>query len=98
MTIVLFLAVQTGGGIWWMSRIDTTLSTIQEDVSNQAAEDLRQWARINQNERAVADVVALEAAISARLTAIDSNVERLNGDVRINNSLLRELLRDQRGD
>ncbi|MDJ0827909.1 MAG: hypothetical protein QNJ16_20680 [Rhodobacter sp.] len=92
-TVALFLVVQTGGAVWWASQMSAKLTSIGEDVSAQAEEDLRQWTRINGNEDSIAQVIALEAAIEAQLTAFENSIDDLRIDLRSNNNLLRELLR-----
>jgi len=92
--IALFLVVQSATGIWWASYINAELRTIVQDVENQAAEDLRQWDRINSTEDIVQQAIALEQATATAITAVQNDITVLRDDIRINSSLLRELIRE----
>lgn len=90
-----------------LSAIQIELSTLAKDfevalpemaartsnlATETAAEQLRQWARINALEEVVASGVATELATQARVEALTAAVGDLRADVRTNNSLLRDVL------
>lgn len=94
--IIMFLIVQTGGGIWWASSVHSAVNTLSETVekmqSNIDDENLRQWARINSLEVATQTAMTEIAATNVALNSIKENIQELRYDMRQNNDLIREML------
>lgn len=92
--IGIFLVAQTVVAIWWASDVSTKIDTLIQEVDDQAAEDLRQWARINGAE---AQNVATNTNVAALRASVDSmrqEISILREDVRTNATILRQLLRE----
>ena len=101
--IAIAITLQTGVAVFWGGSISADVTSIKADVAEQIAaqsdlennfaeENLRQWARINDNGNAVQEVIAQTRALQVGQNGIASNVGQLRADVRETNSLIRDLL------
>lgn len=97
--ILLAIAVQTGTAVWWASAMQQSVDSIQHDftefVDEHDAENLRQWARINDNESEIAAIASAVNGLTIRLAAMSETLDGLRIDLRKNNDLLREFLTQQ---
>ena len=96
--LIFAIFIQTAGAIWWASTINAKVDELDRSISQSnviqvddsrdlASENLRQWARINVLEDAVQRITANNNTLEAILT-------RLEEQVKENNSLLKEYLRE----
>ena len=87
----------------WGGRVTTQLESviegqaeakteIEEYKQDIAQENLRQWARMNQNEKLIQQVISTERATSAIVSRMEEDLRGLRRDLTITNDLLREFL------
>jgi hypothetical protein len=71
-TIIIFALVHTGGFIWWMSRIDTTLKIMSETVKNMAELMSKHDALYYRKEDATKDFAMRDQQINAIWKKVDN--------------------------
>lgn len=105
-TIAIFIIAQTIAGVVLVSRLSERVDNVASEVAELKAEietsrteldneNLRQWTRINQAERAQQETAAESRALRATLESVQENTNNIRADIRELNTLLRELYRTQ---
>ena len=110
--VILFLTVQTGGGIWWAATLTANLQALSDDVQEsqlelraaianeedeRIADRRRIFDRIVDVEAVVNGVTAENQATRAIISALQDDLALLREDLRENNGLIRRLLGEGRG-
>jgi septal ring factor EnvC (AmiA/AmiB activator) len=95
--IFLFLLLQTGGLIWMLSEFRSDITDLQDANMQQVAEQLRQWARINENEDDIALLTSGIREINAELRSLRRDVTTTNQNIQELNSLIRQALLNEQG-
>lgn len=94
--IVLFLIVQTAGGVWWASAIHSTVGqtvkNAHEYYESNNEENLRQWSRINAVEDQANEILSNERALTTLMSRMESDLRTLRNEMKTTNELLREIL------
>lgn len=90
----LTLLVQSGTLVWWASGINSAQNSLIEFRAEQQQEQLRQWARINQNESNIQSIQATTDTNQAILSRVEGDLKILRGELGNTNDLLRDILID----
>ena len=62
---------------WWASEVSSDLEVIKEALNDNEQENLRQWARINSNEEALAEALGYLRTNNAILERLEKRFDRL---------------------
>lgn len=110
--LILFLAGQTLGAVWWAATISAQFDALSDSVAqretsinqrinlidqNRISDRQRIFDRLVQVEKIATELAASERATSEIVEAIKEDIAALREDLRDNNNLLRDLLQ-QRSD
>jgi len=97
--IILFIIGQTSVAIWWASELNTTVENVQIKVEtlikDNDNENLRQWARINENEDNLGKIERELAINNSQLQSLNDNLNRVETTLSENNRLIRQLIQQQ---
>lgn len=100
-TLIFVIFVQSATAIWWASSITSKVDSIiikqAQTDRDLAAENLRQWSRINDGEREIDLVQRDNAVIQGVLDRMGNDIKGIEGEVKELNSLLREYFRNRGG-
>lgn len=98
--IVLFVVSQSLIAVWWAAGVQTTMTTVQKELSTTIElnheENAKQWERINANTSDVADVMTELARGNAILELTRDDIQEIKTDIRATNDLIRDLLTQTR--
>ena len=76
--LIAIIVIQTTGIVWWASTINYQVRVFETYISNNNAENLRQWDRINSNESNVSDVRAIMLRNNAILDRVEKRVDSIH--------------------
>lgn len=98
-SLIFAILVQTVGVVWWASTLDSKVSQLDRTLANLVIdteeEDLRQWARINDNEELVALAINNERVSTAIISRVEEDIKTMQQDLKEMNSLLQEFFREK---
>lgn len=107
MPVIMFLVIQTLGGVWWAATLTRDMSSVKEQISLTTAalkhrveevdaarnEDRRRiYDRIVGVEQVTAQIMASDQANRTLLEGLKDDVMELRADLKQSNALLRDLL------
>lgn len=100
LSFIFALVVQLSVGIWFFSGLSERVVRVEKDVKEHKAEldqeNLRQWARINENEEVAKSILSQTNTTSAILQRLERDIQNMREDMRRTNELLREYMKSGR--
>jgi peptidoglycan hydrolase CwlO-like protein len=87
--LILALALQGAGGIWWASNTNERLDQVERRLEGFAARSDAMRGQINEQGQSI-------AVLLSRIDDTNRNLDRLRGEVQTTNNLLRQMIQESR--